>query len=255
MSAPFQENIYTLQWAVAPATTLAVTCINFQPAPVDADSFRLAGIDRPAHIAAAVAKRQREFFYGRLCARAAMAPLRRDPPQIGVGRMREPLWPADLIGSITHASDMAAAIVLPAAMGYDGVGLDIENVLGADGAREVRALVANDSELRQLAAFGHTLGHTVGHTLGQDLALTLVFSAKESFFKAVHGAVQRYFDFDAIELEHLDLPARRLRFQVREDLAPGLRPGTRCDIHFQLLGATHIATLCLWRRDAGAGSA
>ena len=243
MSIILQEHLYLLDWPVDGATTLPVTCIRFQPAPIDADSFRSAGIDCPARIAAAVPKRQREFFYGRLCARSAMAPMRRDIPQIGTGRMREPLWPADLIGSITHAADMAAAVVLPASLGYHGVGIDIENILEGQGAQEVRAIVANDGELRYLAGFEDALG--------ADVPLTLVFSAKESFFKAVHGEVQRYFNFDAIELEHIDLAAQSMRFRVCEDLAPRLRPGLRCDIRFRILDATHIATLCLWRRGAG----
>ena len=241
MSVLLQEYLYWLDWPVDSATTLPVACIRFQPAPIDAGSFRSAGIDCPAHIAAAVPKRQREFFYGRLCARAAMGPLRGDIPQIGTGRMREPLWPADLIGSITHAADMAAAVVLPVSMGYHGVGIDIENILGGPGAQEVRAIVANDGELRYLAGFEGTLGANV--------PLTLVFSAKESFFKAAHGEVRRYFDFDAIELEHIDLSARSMRFRVCEDLTPRLRRGGRCDIQFRILDATHIATLCLWRRE------
>jgi len=236
------RHVYLLDWPVDGAATLPVACIRFQPAAIDADSFRSAGIDCPAHIAAAVPKRQREFFYGRLCARSAMAPLRRDIPQIGTGPMREPLWPADLIGSITHAADMAAAVVLPVAMGYHGVGIDIETILGGQGAQEVRAIVANDGELRHLAGFEEALG--------PDVPLTLVFSAKESFFKAVHGEVRRYFNFDAIELEHLDLAAQSMRFRVCEDLTPRLRRGVRCEIGFQILDATHIATLCLWRRAA-----
>ena len=171
-----------------------------------------------------------------------MAPLRPDPPQIGTGPMREPLWPVDLIGSITHAADMAAALVLPLSMGYHGVGIDIENILGAQGAQEVRAIVANDGELGYLAGFEDTLGPNV--------PLTLVFSAKESFFKAVHGEVRRYFNFDAIELEHLDVSAQSMRFRVCEDLTPGLRRGVRCEIRFQILDATHVATLCLRRREA-----
>lgn len=237
-----QEHVYLLNWPVDRATTLAVACIRFQPAPIDAQSFRSAGIDCPAHIAAAVPKRQREFFYGRLCARSAMAPLRPDPPQIGTGPMREPLWPVDLIGSITHAADMAAALVLPSSIGYAGVGIDIETILGGQGAQEVRAIVANDGELRYLAGFEQPLG--------PDVPLTLVFSAKESFFKAVHGEVRRYFNFDAIELEHIDLAARSMRFRVCEELTPRLRPGVRCEIGFRILDATHIATLCLWRRAA-----
>ena len=238
-----QEHLYVVDWPVDNATAIPVTCIRFLPAPVDADSFRSAGIDYPAHIAAAVPKRQKEFFYGRLCARSAMQPLYRDIPQIGTGPMREPLWPAGMIGSITHAADIAAAVALPTSLGYHGVGIDIENVLGGQGAQEVRAVVANERELRYLAGFEGALGANV--------PLTLLFSAKESFFKAVHGEVRRYFDFDAIELEHIDPSAHSMRFRLCEELTPSLRPGARCDIRYNMLDAAHIATLCLWRRQAG----
>ncbi|HWW73477.1 MAG TPA: 4'-phosphopantetheinyl transferase superfamily protein [Duganella sp.] len=169
----------------------------------------------------------------------------RDAPQIGIGPMREPLWPADLVGSITHAADLAGAVVLPVSSGYRGVGLDIETVLGDDGAREVGGVVASADETRYLAAFEHTLGRNV--------PLTLLFSAKESFFKAVHGAVRRYFDFDALELERIDVAARRMHFRLCEDLGPDLPPGTRHTIHFQRPDAAHVATLCLWKRGAGHG--
>ncbi len=249
MSDPSQENVYLLEWSVDPAAPLplacVLACVQFAPTAIDAGRFRAAGIECPAHIASAVPKRQAEFFHGRLCAQTAMRLLRQDAPQVGIGRMREPLWPADLIGSITHAADMAAALVLPASLGYDGVGIDIETVLSDDGAREVRAVVANDGESRYLATFDEALGPNV--------PLTLLFSAKESFFKAVHGAVRRYFNFDALELERIDLSTLSMHFRVREDLGPGLRPGARCVVHFRLLdathAATHVATLCLWRRD------
>lgn len=242
MSVFSPENVYLTQWPVDHATTLAVACVRFAPAPIDADGFRLAGIDCPAHIAAAVPKRRAEFFHGRLCARAAIRLLGRDAPQIGTGPMREPLWPADLVGSITHAADLAAAIALPVSSGYRGVGLDIETVLGDDGAREVGGVVASADETRYLAAFDGTLGHNV--------PLTLLFSAKESFFKAVHGAVRRYFNFDALALERIDVSARSMHFRLCEDLGPDLQPGTRHAIHFQRLDTGHVATLCLWRRAA-----
>jgi 4'-phosphopantetheinyl transferase EntD len=232
-----------MQWPLDHATTLAVARIGFTPAPIDVDGFRRAGIDCPDRIAASVPKRRAEFFHGRLCARAAIRLLGREAPQIGIGPRREPLWPADLVGSITHAADLAAAVVLPVGGGYRGVGLDIETVLGDDGAREVGGVVASADETRYLAAFEQALGRNV--------PLTLLFSAKESFFKAVHGAVGRYFNFDALTLERIDLAARRMHFRQCEDLGPDLPPGTRHAVHFQLLDAAHVATVCLWRRGGG----
>jgi enterobactin synthetase component D len=233
---------YSLDWPMSAPSVLRMVCAEFDVMAFDSACFLREGINRPTHIASAVHKRQAEFFYGRWCARLAMRGiLHNGLPQVGIGAWREPLWPAELIGSITHTAGMAAAMVLPANAGYRGIGLDIEHVLTAGGASAVLKLVATPTELQCLMP--------LTRTLGADLALTLIFSAKESFFKAVHRDVRRYFGFEAIALEEIDIAAQRMIFSVRETLGPQWPCGSLCSVRFRCITPVLVATLCLTSSD------
>jgi 4'-phosphopantetheinyl transferase EntD len=95
--------------AVVPATAIAVETELF-PA-------------EEALIARAVPKRRREFVAGRVCARRALARLGCEPMPLLAGPNREPLWPAGVVGSITHCEGFRAAVVARAddvpSMGID----------------------------------------------------------------------------------------------------------------------------------------
>jgi enterobactin synthetase component D len=235
---PPDDQVSFLDWPSAGPHPLQMAYVRFTPAEFDVGCFGLAGIDRPAQITASVLKRQAEFFHGRLCARAAMRLLGIEDRQVAIGPMREPIWPETTVGSISHAAGIAAAIALPRTAGYRGVGIDIETVFDSAKALAARAVVGCASELDCLADFEAALG--------RYLPLTLLFSAKESFFKAVHGVVGRYFNFDAIELESLDPAGRLMHLRVCETLSPEWRQGARCTIRYQALDVAHVATLCAW---------
>jgi 4'-phosphopantetheinyl transferase EntD len=73
----------------------------------------------------AVEARRREFITARRCAREALAKLGYAPVPIRAGRKREPLWPAGLVGSITHTAGFRAAAVAPRSM-LASIGIDTE---------------------------------------------------------------------------------------------------------------------------------
>lgn len=79
-----------------------------------------------AVVATATAARRREFLAGRRCAHAALRAIGRDEGlAVGRGVMREPLWPAGVAGSISHAGGLAGAVAARTADAW-GLGLDIE---------------------------------------------------------------------------------------------------------------------------------
>lgn len=225
-------------WERADAPALAVHSIRFDSTLFVPAYFSSAVIACPDGIAGAVRKRQAEYFYGRLCARAALANCNAPPGPLPIGPMREPLWPPGYLGSITHSQNAAAAIALPRD-GYRGVGIDIEAIATADADAQdaLKAIVVSDKEFAILSAIG---GTDIG------LLLTAVFSAKESFFKAAFVTVQRYFGFDALELEHLDIHTRTMSFIVREALDAALPLGHRLRIIFSVLPHGDVATLYAW---------
>ena len=62
-------------------------------------------------VAQAAPKRRRDFALGRACARAALSDLGQPDAVIGQGENGAPLWPAGVVGSITHTKGYAAALV------------------------------------------------------------------------------------------------------------------------------------------------
>lgn len=219
------------------AHTLKVYLAHFDSTGFAQRCFGDAGIACPEHIAGAVKKRQAEYFFGRLCAQAALAQRGLPQAQVSSGRMREPIWPAGIVGSITHSRAMAAAVILPAAH-CSGIGIDVEEVVDAATSTTMLHSIVSEREYAYLCTL------KPAHSL--PLLLTLVFSAKESFFKGVFGAVNRYFDFDAIEVERIDLRTQTIHCKVVHGLCREWQPGDQCRIGFLLLDGGQLATAFAW---------
>lgn len=122
-----------------------------------------------------------EFARGRGCAHAALAGLGLDGA-IGRGDDRAPRWPAGVVGSITHCAGYVAAAVARAAQ-FAAVGIDAEPA--APLPADVLAQVASAAERDLLAAL------PPGRPWDR-----LLFSIKESVFKAWWPATGRWLDFD-----------------------------------------------------------
>lgn len=234
---PTPGTIYFARWL---PHGFDIFYVHFALAIFDISLFKKAGIDLPLRIASSVAKRQAEFYFGRLCSRAALESLAENNTQVGTGVFREPLWPPGYTGSITHDHSIAAAVSVPEAL-CAGIGIDIETICKADDGDALRAFTVNKRELSRIEAHRGSLGL---HTL-----LTLVFSAKESFYKGVFGMVQRMLDFDAIEFLRVNQTAQTLRFETKQHLGGGYMPEREFEVHFKLLDDTHVITMFI--RDCG----
>lgn len=136
----------------------------------------------------AVRSRRESFRLGRAAARDALHLLGAGRPTIGIGTGREPLWPAGVVGSITHAGPYAVAAV---AWMRDagGVGIDLEFDRPFAGLRE---RVAFGVEREWLDALG-------AEEAGK--ATIEIFSAKEAVFKAFYPRIGEFFGFEAATLE------------------------------------------------------
>jgi 4'-phosphopantetheinyl transferase EntD len=147
----------------------------------------------------AAPRRVAEFALGRGCAREALARLASQAlperaaelataPILRVDA-RQPRWPAGVVGAITHHRGQAAAAVARA-RDYRGLGLDLEALRAPSPALlrrilrpEERARWAALPEARRAAAF------------------TVVFSAKESLFKALYPHTGVYLGFQDAAVE------------------------------------------------------
>jgi 4'-phosphopantetheinyl transferase EntD len=123
---------------------------------------------------------------GRACARIALRRLGVPPTAIASGKQGEPVWPAGVVGSITHCRGYRACVVAL--------------------QRDVRA-VGIDAEVHQplpRGVFRHVAG--AREQLGvmvDDAGVCLdrlIFSAKESVFKAWFPMTTSRLDFEDIAL-------------------------------------------------------
>jgi 4'-phosphopantetheinyl transferase EntD len=140
--------------------------------------------DEQAAITKAVPKRQREFATARACARAALTRLGESPVSIPRGMRGEPQWQKGITGSITHCDGYRAAAVARLS-DTASLGVDAElNEILPDGVLDLIALAEERDQLAVLA---------VTHPgICWD---RLLFSAKESVYKAWFPLTQRWLDF------------------------------------------------------------
>ncbi|HEY0857333.1 MAG TPA: 4'-phosphopantetheinyl transferase superfamily protein [Albitalea sp.] len=153
----------------------------------------------PPDIRRSVPSRQLAFVAGRLCAEHAMQSLQDRAGRVARGAAGEPVWPDGMDGSITHTSAMAAAAV-GARMGKYGIGIDSEFIADDEVLRDILHVCCTAGERRRL--FGGP---------ADKLAATIVFSAKEALFKAIHRSVRRMVDFDEAEVASIDWSLRQVR--------------------------------------------
>ncbi|MEV1329102.1 4'-phosphopantetheinyl transferase superfamily protein [Micromonospora costi] len=156
----------------------------------------------------AVEGRRRDFTAGRVCARRAMAALGLPPAAVPSAADRAPVWPAGVVGTITHTRGYCAA----AAARRDevrSVGMDAEQHRELNpGVRRLICLPEEDDRMARLPA-------------GVSWPAVL-FSVKETVYKVWHPVVGTWLDF-ADALVDLDPDAGTFTARVapaRVDAAP-----------------------------------
>jgi 4'-phosphopantetheinyl transferase EntD len=149
--------------------------------PADATLFP----DEEAVVARAVEKRRREFTTARMCARGALQTLGFAAVSIPTGERGEPLWPAGALGSITHCDGYRAAAV---ARSREVVTLGIDAERNAPLPDGLVGDIARPEELPSLLRLA--ADHPEVHW---D---RLLFSAKESVYKAWFPLARRWLGFE-----------------------------------------------------------
>ena len=81
--------------------------------------------EEEAYIRKAVPKRRREFTAGRLCAREALSKLGVENFPLLAGPYRAPIWPKNIVGSITHCLNICV-VAATKDKRIKGLGVDVE---------------------------------------------------------------------------------------------------------------------------------
>ncbi|HEX3650814.1 MAG TPA: 4'-phosphopantetheinyl transferase superfamily protein [Pseudonocardiaceae bacterium] len=166
-----------------PAGVVAVETVG------DADPAAYLLPDEQPMVAKAVLKRTREVTNARTCARRALAALGRPEVPILRGAKGEPLWPAGVVGSITHTTGYYAAAVAESTV-VRSVGVDAEE--HGELPDGVLGHIAFGAEPARLAAL-----RAADPAVWWD---RLLFSPKESVYKAWFPLTGRWLGFEDAEL-------------------------------------------------------
>lgn len=142
-----------------------------------------------AHVDSAVGQRVREFTTVRGCARRALAQLGFPALPIVPGSGRAPIWPTGIVGSMTHCHRFRAAAVTTEGNAF-AIGIDAE--INSPLPVGVLPLITNASEREHLRS--SVLGRS---GVPRD---KLLFSAKESIFKAWFPLARTWLDFTQCEI-------------------------------------------------------
>jgi 4'-phosphopantetheinyl transferase EntD len=179
------------------------------PPGVMAAELRIAGDpsllfpDEVQYLGRAVPKRIQEFAAGRLCARRALAELGFTAYPLRMNRDRSPQWPAPVIGSITHATDICGAVVAERRQ-FRAIGLDME-IVGSV-TPEIWPTICTPEE----KAWLDTLREPE-----RSRCAALIFSAKETFYKCQYGVTRQWLEFDDVTLDLLPGDAGAGCFSLR----------------------------------------
>jgi 4'-phosphopantetheinyl transferase EntD len=146
-------------------------------------------------VAGAVERRRQEYAAGRAAARAALLRLGHGAPAIPTAPDRSPIWPAGVVGSITHCEGFCAAVVADAAK-VEGLGLDAEP--NAPLPSDVIDLVSCPGEGARAARALASLDWT-----------RLLFSAKEAFYKGFYPLTRQYLDFRDVVVDFASTSGNR----------------------------------------------
>ena len=134
-------------------------------------------------VTGAVYKRKQEFAAGRSCARLALSAFGCSPAPLLSGPDRAPVWPKGVTGSISHTTGYCIAAVARKSS-YQAIGVDAECIGRA--TEDLWYSLFVDDELLWLYRQPES---------ERAESATILFGAKESFYKLQYSLTQAWLDF------------------------------------------------------------
>jgi enterobactin synthetase component D len=203
------------------------------------------GIRLPRRLRGAARARQIEFLAGRACAAQAIARVNAGLSGTVPRMLRSgaPGFPQGTTGSICHAAGFVSAAAANRST-FDAIGIDTEIIARGRRASRVAGRVATRLELE--AAIDQA-------PVDRETAVTLLFSAKESLFKALYSRVRRSFDFLDARVEAIgDGSSGCVRARLLVTLDPRARQGATFEGRFEIAdGYVHTGIVIPTSRGFG----
>lgn len=209
---------------------IEISACLFDKSYFDLDIFRCFNIDLPIGIQKSVTKRQAEFLAGRIMAQQTLAQLGSETLSVAIGKNRSPIWPSNIIGSISH-NDNIALCIAGERCEYTYLGCDVESLIENRTQLNICDAIINPIEKQLMLSC----------SLDKHMFITLAFSAKESLFKALYPSVKRYFYFRAAQIYDIETKNQTFKIKLLETLTDSLSRNTIFN-GFYIFNENYIAT-------------
>lgn len=177
----------------------------------------------PNEIKHAVVKRRAEFLAGRYLLKKGLIDFNIFDYHAMIGINRQPILPKGILASISHTETKVYCAIkrnIPGSI----LGIDVENILNSDLAKEVKEIVITNIEEQYL----NTLNHPF------NTLLTIAFSAKESLFKSTYRFANKYFGFEYAEIYEINLANDTFTLRLQKDISPSLQKGHTFSGNFKI---------------------
>ncbi|MBB1332177.1 4'-phosphopantetheinyl transferase superfamily protein [Pseudoalteromonas sp. SG43-7] len=211
---------FSLYTKLSPQLSHNSYCCEFDSSSFIDSDFLNYQIVLPQQLQKAVVKRRAEYLAGRFCAKQVLTALNIPCFDIISGPDRAPIWPKNIIGSITHTQGIAMAIACQHT-DIAGIGIDIEQLMSAKQELELQKQILHPDEYPLFRRLAGQLSHP----------LTVIFSAKESIFKALYPSVKQFFGFEAAQL--IAFNQQQLQFKITKSLAEQVPQDTYVTVFYQ----------------------
>lgn len=193
-------------------------------------------------------KRKIEFALGRHAAKKALLLFSEEfdsnnnfsAISIPRGLHREPLWPNNITGSISHAGDFAVAAVGSNTL-FAGIGVDIESTTKN---RNIKTFERVLHEEERICLYNKKTSES--EKIQNALC---IFSAKEACYKAFYSAMKVKLGFQDVSFQHIDektLLGTLQRTISNEEIL--LEKGFTFNASLSILNAYIISGICLERK-------
>ncbi|PNK64835.1 4-phosphopantetheinyl transferase [Pantoea sp. FDAARGOS_194] len=194
------------------------------------DSFSARwNLPLPSALRHAVKKRRAEYLASRWLAREVTGRIGIPDFLLQNHSDRSPIWPPGVQASLSHTDGAAALAVTRQPL---CIGVDIESVMSPRTAEETAALLMSDQEEVRLRAL----------PLPFSQAATLLFSLKESLYKALWPQLHQPMDFPQASLLEADIAAGKAVLVLNHSFSAAFAAGMRLEAEFQL-EADRVLTL------------
>lgn len=163
---------------------------------IDSYTYSSNNIKIPLNFEDMSLKRKCEYFIGRICSKKAIELIGEKSGDLLSLTDRRVNWPTKILGSISHTTSEAISYVCLSEF-YTNIGIDIENIMDKEKCDLIVRLLLDKEEIIYI-------NNLTKIKINYEELITLIFSSKETFYKAFYKDIRFFFDFNTIRFIYIN---------------------------------------------------